>query len=94
MVSFTDHYDAIFIDRYPSKAKIGKDSWDFKNSLLCKLDFSLFTKTLLLSVKTQNTTTIQQVTGGITLNLLLKKMVELFLKIQENIRILILKRRL
>ena len=26
MVSFTDHYNAIFIDRYPSKTKIGKDS--------------------------------------------------------------------
>ena len=25
MVSFTDHYNAIFIDRFPSKTKIGKD---------------------------------------------------------------------
>ena len=33
-------------------------------------------------------------TGGKTLNLVLKKMLELFLKIQENIRISILKRRL
>ena len=33
-------------------------------------------------------------TGGKTLNLFLKKMLELFLKIQENIRISILKRRL
>ena len=33
-------------------------------------------------------------TGGKTLNLILKKMLELFLKIQENIRISILKRRL
>ena len=33
-------------------------------------------------------------TGGKTLNLILKTMLELFLKIQENIRISILKRRL
>ena len=26
MVSFTDHYNAISIDRLPSKTKIGKDS--------------------------------------------------------------------
>ena len=26
MVSFTDHYNAIFIDRFPSKTKIGIDS--------------------------------------------------------------------
>ena len=27
IVSFTDHYNAIFIDRLPSKTKIRKDSW-------------------------------------------------------------------
>ena len=43
MVSFTDHYNAIFIDRFPSKTKIGKDSWYFNNSLLCKPEFSLAT---------------------------------------------------
>ena len=37
MVSFTDHYNAISIDRLFSKTKIGKDSWYF---LLCKLEFS------------------------------------------------------
>ena len=26
MVSFNDHYNAIYIDRLPSKTKIGKDS--------------------------------------------------------------------
>ena len=51
-------------------------------------------KTFLFLLKTQNTTTLQQVTGGKMLNLVLKKMLELFLKIQENIRISILKRRL
>ena len=34
MVSFTDHYNAISIDRLPSKTKIGKDSWCFNNYLL------------------------------------------------------------
>ena len=92
MVSFTDHCNAIFIDRFPSKTKIGKDSWYFNNSLLCKPEFSLTTKTFLFLLKTQNT--LQQVTGGKTLNLVLKKMLKLFLKIQENIRISILGRRL
>ena len=44
----------------------------------------------LFLLKTQNTTTPKQVTSGKTLNLILKKMLELFLKIQENIRISIL----
>ena len=69
MVSFVDHYNAIFIDRYPSKTQIGKDSWYFKNSLSCKPEFSSTTKTSPFLLKTQNTTTIQQVTGGKTLNL-------------------------
>ena len=43
MVSFTDHCNAIFIDRFPSKTKIGKDSWYFNNSPLCKPEFSLTT---------------------------------------------------
>ena len=45
MISFTDHYNAIFIDRFPSQTKIGKDSWYFNNSLLCKPKFSSTTKT-------------------------------------------------
>ena len=71
MVSFTDHYNAIFIDRFPSKTKIGKDSWYFNNSLLCKPEFSLTAKTFLFLLKIQNTTTLQQMTGGKTLNLVL-----------------------
>ena len=35
MLSFTGHYNAIFIDRFPSKTEIGKYSWCFNNSLLC-----------------------------------------------------------
>ena len=32
----SDHYNTISIDRLPSKTKIGKDSWYFKNSFLWK----------------------------------------------------------
>ena len=69
MIAFTDHYYAIYINRFPSKTKTGKDSWYFNNSLLCKPEFSLTTKTFLFLLKTQNTTTLQLVTGGNTLNL-------------------------
>ena len=40
MVCFTDHYNAISIDRIPSKTKIGKGSWYFNNSFLYKPKFS------------------------------------------------------
>ena len=33
MVSFTDHYNAVLIDRFPSKTKSGKGSWYFKVGL-------------------------------------------------------------
>ena len=85
MVYFTDHYNAIFIDRSPSKTKIVKDSWYLNNSHLCKPEFSLTTKNFHFLLKIQNPTSLQQVTSGKILNLILKKMLELFLKIQENI---------
>ena len=69
MVSFTDHYNVIFIDRFSSKTKIGKDSWYFNNSYLCKPEFTLTTETFLFLLKTQNTATLQQVSGRKTLNL-------------------------
>ena len=49
MVSFTEHYNSSFIDRFPSKTKVGKDSWYFNDYLLCKLEVSLTTKTLKMS---------------------------------------------
>ena len=52
MVVFTNHYNAIFIDRSPSKTKIEKDSWHINNFLLCKPEFSLTTKTFLFLLKT------------------------------------------
>ena len=64
MISFSDHCNAISIDTLPSKTKIGKDSWYFNSSLLCKSDFSSATKDLLSLPKTQKPTTPQQVAGG------------------------------
>ena len=47
MVSFTDHYNAIYIDRLYSKTKIGNDSSKrfMKIILLCKPNFSSTTRT-------------------------------------------------
>ena len=52
MLSFTDYYNAISIDRLPSKTKIGKDSLYFNNSLLCNPEVSSATKTFLFLLKT------------------------------------------
>ena len=54
MVSFTDYYNAISIDRLSSKTKIGKDSWKrfMKIIILCKPEFSSATKSSIL-LKTQ-----------------------------------------
>ena len=81
MVSITDHYNAISIDRLPSKTKIGTDSWYFNNSLLCKPKFSSATKNFLSLLETQKIATLQQVTGGNTPNLVLQRILRDFLKI-------------
>ena len=92
MVSFTDHYNAISIDRVPSKTKIGKISWYFNNYLLCKPVFSSATNTFLFLLKQKNKKKtnlhLQQVTGGNTSNLLLKIMLRYFLKIPPLKKIL------
>ena len=56
MVSFTNHYNAISIDRLSSKTKIGKDSWKrfMKIILLCKPEFSSATKTFFFIKNTKN----------------------------------------
>ena len=51
MLSFTDHYNAISIDRLPSKTKIGKIHDTFNNSLLCKPEVSPATKTFLFFIE-------------------------------------------
>ena len=52
MVSFTDHYNAISIDRLPSK-KI-QEKIQGNSSLLCKPDFSSATKTSCFIKNTKN----------------------------------------
>ena len=49
----SDSCNAISIGRFSSKTKIGKDSWYFHNSLLCKPDFPSAAKDLLSSEKSQ-----------------------------------------
>ena len=53
MVSFTDHYNAIPVERLTSKAKIRKVSWDFNNSLLSKPNFCSTKSNFLSLLKTQ-----------------------------------------
>ena len=98
MVPFTNHYNAIYIDRLPSKTKIGKGPWCFNNSppqksrfkenakILSKSSTSqenvtISRQNLLFFLKIQKITTQQQVTDGKTPNLVLKRILELFLKI-------------
>ena len=57
MVSFINHFNAISIARLPSKTKIGKYSWYFNNSLLCKSEVSSATKTFLSLLKNTHTHT-------------------------------------
>ena len=52
MISFSDHHNTLFIDRFSSKTKIGKDLWHFNSSLLEKNDFCSTTTNLLSIVKT------------------------------------------
>ena len=72
--------NAFFINTFRSETKIGQDSWYFNNSFLSILNYKEFSFLL----KTQKTTTLQQVPGGKTPTLVLKKILDLFLKIQEK----------
>ena len=80
MVSFTDLYNAISIDRLHSKSKVRKDSWYLNNSLCCKPELDFFIK--------KTTTSLQQVTVGNIPNLILKRMLRHFLKIPPLKKIL------
>ena len=51
----------------PSKTKIGNDSWFFNSSK----EFAFF-------IKTQETATLQQITDGNTVNLVLKRIKDIF----------------
>ena len=77
MLSFTDHYNAISLDRLPWKTKSERYQWYFNESLLCKHRFSPTTKNFFF-IKNP---IFQQVTIGNTQILVLKRMLEHFLKI-------------
>ena len=51
MKSFSDHHNALFIDRLSSKTKIGKDLWHFNSSIFKNNDFCSITKNLLSFLK-------------------------------------------
>ena len=71
----------LFLLTDSSKTKIGKDSWKrfMKIILLCKPEFSSATKTSFF-IKNTKKASLQQVTGGNTPNIVLKKMLRYFLK--------------
>ena len=94
MVSLIDHYNAISIDRHPAKTKIGKVSWYFNNSFLCKPEFSSAAKTFLFLLKKQKNPDLQQVTGGNKPNFVLKAMLRYSLKIPPLKKILQLQDRI
>ena len=62
MVSFTNYYNNISIDRLPSKTKIVKYSWYFNNSFLCKPEVSPATKTFLFLLRNTHT---QKITAAV-----------------------------
>ena len=107
MVSFTDHYNSISIDRLPSKTVSEKVHGTLiilfyvspsssplercfkenakilsKNSSTQE-NITISRPNLLFYLKTKKVTTFQQMTGGKIPNLVLKKMLELFLKIHH-----------
>ena len=54
MISFLDRYNALIIDRFSSKTKLGKDLWHFNNSTLKNKDFCSTTKDLISFLKTKS----------------------------------------
>ena len=89
MVSFNDHYNAISVDRLPSKTKIEKYWWKrFRKIILFYVSpSSPQLQRLLFLLKTQEITTLEQVTGGNTPNFVLKRILRLkkTLQFQERI---------
>ena len=55
MISFSDHYNALIINKFSSKPKLGKDLWHFDNSLLGKDEFCSNIQNLLTFSKTKQT---------------------------------------
>ena len=50
-ISFSDHYNALLIERLSSKTKTGQDLWLFNNTLLQNKDFSSSISNLHSSLK-------------------------------------------
>ena len=88
MVSFTNHSNAISIDRLPSKTKIGKDSRYIKNTHYVSPSSPQVQRLFFSLLKMQKITTLQHVTGGNTPNVVLKTMLRYFLKISPLEKIL------
>ena len=91
MVFVSDHDNAIFVDRLPSKTKIGKDSWKRfrKTNLFYVSPSSPQLKRRLFLLKTQKTTSSASVWWGNT-KTSFKENARTFSKgttTQENIRI-------
>ena len=98
MVFVSDHDNAIFVDRLPSKTKIGKDSWKRfrKKNLFYVSPSSPQLKRRLFLLKTQKTTSSASVWWGNTKSIF-KEITTTFVRsssTQENIRNSKLKRRL
>ena len=53
MISFSDHCNALFIERLSSKTIIGKDLWHFNSSILQNKDFCSTARDLLSFLKTK-----------------------------------------
>ena len=78
-VSFTDLYNAISIDRLPSKTQIIKDSWCFKKFFNVSPS-SPQVQRIGFFIKKKKKMTLQQVTGRNTTNFVLKRLLGHFLK--------------
>ena len=77
--NISDNFNAISIDRFSSKTKIGKNSWYFSNSFLCKSDLSSPTKGLFSSLKSQKNNSSSTSDWWEYTKSLLKKFLEIFL---------------
>ena len=53
MISFSDHYNDLFIDRLSSKTQFGKDLWHFNSRIQKNKDFCSTTKNLLSFLRTK-----------------------------------------
>ena len=83
MVSFTDHSNAISIERLPTKKQKFEEVHDILKILFyVSLISPQLQRICFLYSKHKKITTLQQVTGGNTLNLALKRMLGHFLKVQ------------